>query len=432
MSKQIIKFFTDIVKVDDEKRIVSGYASTSAIDCQGDVIPNDAMVKAMPEYMKYANIREMHKDDSAVGVVLTYKVDDVGTYIEVEVVDDAAWKKVKKGVYKGFSIGGAVIKKIGNVITDLMLIEISLVDRPANPLALITEFKSDNLDSLPEELQVFAKSYSDKIPEAEILPEENKEDKLKDLEKSLSESGISLEEIIEAIAKSKKEKEDKEAEEISKKQEALLEKGFYDVQDVLSAINALNWVLDSQEWEAKWENDANPEILTSIREHILSLVELAKKLMDNEIKDIQSESTEIIELSNKMNEMKLYADSLPKVEKSQKEDEVLIFQEKLTKSLTANEDLSKSLTEKDEEIHRLKEIIKSATFESKPNKETTTIVKSINSDENTFNNSLEYVESRISEINEKLTKCSDKERKELTNELAGLKVRKSQLASFKK
>ena len=135
-------FYAEICKVDDEKRMVYGYASTEALDVQGEIVTKQAMAEALEDYMRFANIREMHQP-SAVGVAKSVEMDDKGTFISAHVVDDSAWSKVKAGVYKGFSIGGKAIEKVDNVINALRLTEISLVDRPANPEALITLWKAD-------------------------------------------------------------------------------------------------------------------------------------------------------------------------------------------------------------------------------------------------------------------------------------------------
>ena len=52
------------------------------------------------------------------------------------------------GVYKGFSIGGSVVERDRaqkHVITGVKLSEISLVDRPANPEAVFTMYKADDV-----------------------------------------------------------------------------------------------------------------------------------------------------------------------------------------------------------------------------------------------------------------------------------------------
>lgn len=144
-----------------EERIVVGIASSEKLDNQpgewdgqrfdGDVIDPDAIEGALDGYMAWANIREMHAN-SAVGTAVKAEVVDGMLHITARVVDDTAWEKVKAGVYKGFSIGGrivdAVLEKLpdGRVvrrILKLLLSEISLVDRPANPDARILLWKME-------------------------------------------------------------------------------------------------------------------------------------------------------------------------------------------------------------------------------------------------------------------------------------------------
>jgi phage head maturation protease len=138
--------YFEINKVDAEQRMVYGYASTEAVDSQGETVTLDAMKGAWTDYMQFANVREMH-GNSAVGVVKEHSFDEKGVFIGVKVVDDKAWEKVVEKVYKGFSIGGKKLKdgfdKVTKTITGLKLTEISLVDRPANPEALIEVFKAD-------------------------------------------------------------------------------------------------------------------------------------------------------------------------------------------------------------------------------------------------------------------------------------------------
>ena len=127
-----VGFYLPIAKVDREKRMVFGYASTPTRDLDGEVIELEAIKAALPGYMEWRNVREMHQP-SAVGVTKEANIDEKGLYIGAKIVDDEAWKKVIEDVYKGFSIGGDVTDRKGSTITGLDLIEISLVDRPANP-----------------------------------------------------------------------------------------------------------------------------------------------------------------------------------------------------------------------------------------------------------------------------------------------------------
>lgn len=125
-------FFCPLLKVDKEKRTVSGYASTPALDLDGEIITLDAVKKALPGYWQWRNVREMHRNN-AVGVATEGNVDNKGLFLTAKIVDEDAWQKCLEGVYKGFSIGGKKVAKVGNTITEIDLVEISIVDRPANP-----------------------------------------------------------------------------------------------------------------------------------------------------------------------------------------------------------------------------------------------------------------------------------------------------------
>lgn len=135
--------FIPFTKKDNDEQMVFGYASTEAVDSQGEIVEKKAIMDALPDYMKFGNIREMHQP-SAVGKAKQATIDEDGLFIKVKVVDDNAWEKVKEGVYNGFSIGGNVVQKVGNRIKELTLSEISLVDRPANPKSLFTVVKMDD------------------------------------------------------------------------------------------------------------------------------------------------------------------------------------------------------------------------------------------------------------------------------------------------
>jgi len=137
-----VKFFIPFTKIDEDERIVGGYASTEAEDSQGEIVELKAIKEAWADYWKWANIREMHQL-SAVGVGKEYIFDNKGVWITAKIVDDDAWKKVKEGVYKGFSIGGKILEKVGKVIKKLVIDEISIVDRPANPECVFTLIKRD-------------------------------------------------------------------------------------------------------------------------------------------------------------------------------------------------------------------------------------------------------------------------------------------------
>lgn len=147
-----------ISKVDIEKRMVHGFATLDNVDRQNDVVPLDASIKAFENFR--GNLREQHDSKKAVGKVLsfetrqyfdhnsnnTYKGVFVSAYVSKGAQD--TWEKVLDGTLTGFSIGGRILdyenkvdKEEGGesvrIIKDFELMELSLVDSPANQLANI-------------------------------------------------------------------------------------------------------------------------------------------------------------------------------------------------------------------------------------------------------------------------------------------------------
>lgn len=141
-----MRFYGEIKKTianDDGTLIVSGVASSESIDSDGEVILSSAIAEAIPEYMKFGAVREMH-NNSACGTALSMMVINDKTMFEALVVDPIAVKKINLGVYKGFSIGGKITRRNpvnNNIIEGLKLVEVSLVDRPANPESVFTMVK---------------------------------------------------------------------------------------------------------------------------------------------------------------------------------------------------------------------------------------------------------------------------------------------------
>jgi hypothetical protein len=137
---------------DDGTVKVHGIASTESVDDQGEVVRAAAMRTAIPDYMKFPALREMHQL-SAAGTALELDCGDDGiTRIVAHVVDPIAVTKVKTATYRGFSIGGRVTQReAGNpkTITGIVLNEISLVDRPANPEAIFDCWKAASMQTQP-------------------------------------------------------------------------------------------------------------------------------------------------------------------------------------------------------------------------------------------------------------------------------------------
>jgi HK97 family phage prohead protease len=120
-----------------------------------------ALKSALDGYLRFPTIREMHAA-KAIGTTKEATVNDSGLYIGAKIVDKDAWEKVKEGVYRAFSIGGRVTKKINDTIESMQLTEISLVDVPANSQAVVTLFKSNK----SSEMEILMKTAPQALTEA--------------------------------------------------------------------------------------------------------------------------------------------------------------------------------------------------------------------------------------------------------------------------
>jgi hypothetical protein len=143
-------------KVDKERRIVSGFASLDNLDKQNDIVTADASMSAFAKFR--GNIREMHQP-LAVGKMVDFKAEKYfdpeskkfynGVFVSAYVSKGAqdTWEKVLDGTLAGFSIGGRMNQWDDGydeksdtqirIIKQYDLVELSLVDSPANQFANI-------------------------------------------------------------------------------------------------------------------------------------------------------------------------------------------------------------------------------------------------------------------------------------------------------
>jgi hypothetical protein len=127
---------------EDGTMTVYGKATGPDLDLDQQICDPEWLKTAMPQWLATgANVREMHQSIAA-GVGLEIAADGDDWSLKAEVVDESTMRKVEKKVLKGFSIGikGARIvkdeKAKGGRIVAGQIVEISLVDRPANPTCL--------------------------------------------------------------------------------------------------------------------------------------------------------------------------------------------------------------------------------------------------------------------------------------------------------
>jgi phage shock protein A len=153
-SESTVRLSFPIAKINKEKRTVAGFATLDNVDRHGDIVSSEASEKAFQRFR--GNLREMHQP-IAIGKVLSFHPEEYfdketgkaykGIYVNTYVSKGAqdTWEKVLDGTLSGFSIGGNIVqssfepgdKEERRVIKEYDLMELSLVDTPANPLANI-------------------------------------------------------------------------------------------------------------------------------------------------------------------------------------------------------------------------------------------------------------------------------------------------------
>ena len=160
---QNIHLSVPFTKVNREKRTVSGFATLDNVDQTGDVVTAEASLKAFESFR--GNLREMHQP-LAVGKLVSFNPETYydaktkefynGVYVTSYISKGAqdTWEKVLDGTLSGFSIGGKIKdsenemnKSTGETvrfIKEYDLVELSIVDSPANEMCNIVSIEKVN------------------------------------------------------------------------------------------------------------------------------------------------------------------------------------------------------------------------------------------------------------------------------------------------
>ena len=185
MRKQIMKtnktlylnsaFETKSYKKGSKSLKIAGYANTTAKDRAGDVVTAQAWAKGVENYRRNPVLLYQHKHDNPIGRVDKITVDKKGIFVEAA-VSEAAEKNhgvqtlIKDGALKSFSVGFRVKDGKYNsnddtmMITDVELLEISVVSVPCNQDSLFSIRKSFDSE---KDYKEFTKSF-DAADEKEI------------------------------------------------------------------------------------------------------------------------------------------------------------------------------------------------------------------------------------------------------------------------
>lgn len=137
----ISKGIEELVGLEAGQIIVNGFFTSDEKDEVGDIITRSATVNAIPKYREWGNIRYMHMPKPVAKVLAIGKEDGLKwNEVKIQVVDPEAVFQVRNGLLKALSVGIIIwsfddieIADDGTwIINNYDLVEISLVDHPAN------------------------------------------------------------------------------------------------------------------------------------------------------------------------------------------------------------------------------------------------------------------------------------------------------------
>ena len=164
-------FETKAISKKSKSLKIAGYANTTTKDRANDIVTAEAWAKGVDNYRKNPVLLYQHKHDNPIGRVENIRVDRKGIFVEAA-VSEAAEKNhgvqtlIKDGALKSFSVGFRVKDGKYNrdddsmLITDVELLEISVVSVPCNQESLFSIRKSFETDSEYEEFKKSLKEAS--------------------------------------------------------------------------------------------------------------------------------------------------------------------------------------------------------------------------------------------------------------------------------
>lgn len=180
--------------VDQDRRIVSGWATIDNVDQMGDVVTAEASLRAFQGFR--GNVREMHDKLKAVGKIVSFRQEEyfgedgqphTGIWVDVYISKGAedTWQKVLDETLTGFSVYGPIAStgiskqyvpeqdRMIRFITEYALLELSLVDSPGNELCnVLSVQKSSDPTGIATGVQIENVFWCDKDEMAFIAKSE--------------------------------------------------------------------------------------------------------------------------------------------------------------------------------------------------------------------------------------------------------------------
>jgi len=294
---------------------IKWFASTPDIDRYNDIVNPKAFKWAIDWYMENPVILLQHNSDKPIWKTIDYKIGKKGLNIEVELTNDIdnVFKNIQDWILKGFSIWfipkkweyKIIDNKEIREITEIDLIEVSVVSTPANASSLFTLSKS-------------IKSFFEEIKEDEFINNNN-----------IMDAKEILDTAIEIVAQ-RKETEDCEVEEIETVEEVqeeekgvIWEDWVIETDDeIVEGTNTIPDEVESADESSATETETETETSENDEEVEEEVAEDEAGDVEKDIATMKQELAEhkelldtlldnLIALSNKTQEVKWYVESLP-------------------------------------------------------------------------------------------------------------------------
>ncbi len=151
---------------------IEGYAAVFGnIDSYSDVINKGAFTKTLQERKDRIAFCSQHDITNPIGKILEIKEDDNGLWLQVKLsqAEQDIQCKIEEGILTEMSIGyreincapGTVDGKQVSFVNEVMLYEVSLVTIAANPMAVITGMKNEDLLKLKARIEALIQPEPD-------------------------------------------------------------------------------------------------------------------------------------------------------------------------------------------------------------------------------------------------------------------------------
>lgn len=279
------QLFARLAKVDEAKRQVTGIIVSETPDHAREICDYET---SKPHFESWSgeiakasggksvgNLRAMH-GKVAAGRLLDITFDDMAKTIEVvaDVVDDNEWEKVQKGVYNGFSIGGAYGKKWADPMKKgykrytAVPTEVSLVDLGCNPDSNFVMVKANGAEEhvpfhVAGQEELLAKIAD---PDAD---EETKRDAFQRLAKAYN---------VNIVAPAEEEQDEEE-----------LKKGAYSIGELARLADNVRCFLDYS--AVAWNMDGTTSLRSfgpEIKEAAIKLYDALLKLVSEDVEEAKA------------------------------------------------------------------------------------------------------------------------------------------------